>query len=226
MAYEPINWVNLVTPLNARNFNHMEDGIAEADIESSTIAVFESLGWDNPETKIISSLMAFIGEKIGQDLWEITYPVGSYYETTDSELDPNVNWGGTWLLETEGQVHVSAGDNYAVAGALTNTSDGGASTVTLDVTQMPSHTHTQNAHSHGQDAHAHALREQSNSVASGSAHGRPRTDSQTQLGYGYWTSAAQPAIWGATATNNYTGGGKAHNNMQPYINVYRWHRTA
>lgn len=27
------------------------------------------------------------------------YPVGSYYETSDSNFDPNAEWGGTWLSE-------------------------------------------------------------------------------------------------------------------------------
>ena len=40
------------------------------------------------------------------------YPVGSYYETSDTTFDPNVSWGGRWVLESEGQVHVSAGSTY------------------------------------------------------------------------------------------------------------------
>ena len=40
------------------------------------------------------------------------YPVGSYYETSDTTFNPNVSWGGTWVLESEGQVHVSAGSTY------------------------------------------------------------------------------------------------------------------
>ena len=91
---------------------------------------------------------------------DIFYPVGSYYETSDINFDPNVSWGGVWVLETAGIVHVSAGTGWAVNGAPTNTKDGGnkdsivpyhthsytkppASTdgFTLKATHLPAHTH-------------------------------------------------------------------------------------
>ena len=38
----------------------------------------------------------------GQQLqaMELFYPVGSYFETSDSTFDPNVEWGGTWTSES------------------------------------------------------------------------------------------------------------------------------
>lgn len=48
------------------------------------------------------------------NLIDTLYPIGSYYETSDISFNPNIAWGGTWVLETEGQVHVSAGENYEV----------------------------------------------------------------------------------------------------------------
>lgn len=53
------------------------------------------------------------------------FPVGSYYETSDTTFNPNVTWGGTWSLEAEGLVHIGAGTTYAVG------TTGGAKTVTL-----------------------------------------------------------------------------------------------
>lgn len=32
----------------------------------------------------------------GKEYWETIYPVGSYYETSDPDFDPNVEWGGFW----------------------------------------------------------------------------------------------------------------------------------
>ena len=137
------------------------------------------------------------------------YPIGAYFETSDSTFDPNTVWGGTWVLETSGYVHVSgdasgaSSPSYPVSKANNNSgagaSDGGASTVTLQVSQIP--------------AHKHRIAYRTGVVASGTA-GMWYFDPGTA---GSWTTS--PSI-------ENTGGGGSHNNMQPYINVYRWHRTA
>lgn len=127
------------------------------------------------------------------------YPVGSYYETSDTSFNPNTAWGGTWELEAEGQVHISAGSNYAVAGALTNTSDGGEATHKLSVSEMPSHTHAIYYYN-----------------ASGNK----------SFGYNYQNKGYQSNEATSSSGIVNTGGGGAHNNMQPYIIVNRWHRTA
>ena len=68
-------------------------------------------------------------------LIDFFYPVGSYYETSDSSFDPNVTWGGTWVLEADGLVHIGAGSRYAVGDT------GGEETHTLTFNEMPSHNH-------------------------------------------------------------------------------------
>lgn len=115
------------------------------------------------------------------------YPVGSYYETSDTAFNPNVTWGGTWSLEAEGLVHIGAGSNYTVGDT------GGEETHTLTVDEMPSHNHLMGDFATGL-------------VPNGAYNGA-------------WLQA------GSKSTQN-TGGGQAHNNMQPYIVVNRWHRTA
>lgn len=82
-----------------------------------------------------------------QSIFDIFYPVGSYYETSDDTFDPNVAWGGTWYKETEGQVHVSSGRTYTVTGAdethlinpetVVGTSDGGSTDAII-----PYHNHS------------------------------------------------------------------------------------
>ena len=154
------------------------------------------------------------------------YPVGSYYETSDTTFDPNTYFGGTWVLETEGQVHVSAGTGYAVSGALTNTSDGGEETHTLVASEIPSHTHgsvslngtlTQRRFgANYQNAYGGGIVTISTSAAGSSA-------ALASQGASY---AADRANINATHEHSSVGGDGAHNNMQPYIVVNRWHRTA
>jgi titin len=112
---------------------------------------------------------------------------------------------------------------------------GGAKTVTLSAAQMPSHTHTQTAHTHTQNPHSHGVND------GGHSH-------QQYHGWGggsyvlpYWDGNSSRAIYGATsnigrysyislydtlgtnqnatATNNNTGGGQAHNEVQPYTTL-------
>ena len=143
-------------------------------------------------------------------LFDIMHPIGSYYETSDSTFDPNIVWTGTWILETEGQVHVSAGSNYTIGAT------GGESTHTLVTSEIPSHTH-----SYGERREADA--------GYVPANGHPnaiqvRTANGTAAG-GVFTDRA-PNNYYAGSFIQSTGGGGAHNNMQPYIVVNRWHRTA
>jgi microcystin-dependent protein len=83
---------------------------------------------------------------------------------------------------------------------------GGAKTHTLTEAEMPSHTHVQNPHDHDMTV-------RTSSTAGGAA---PMAGSVSGSG-GTDTSNIQ----NTTAVNQNTGGGGAHNNLQPYI-VLRW----
>lgn len=147
------------------------------------------------------------------------YPVGCYFETSDTSFDPNVSFGGTWVLETAGQVHVSAGTGYAVSGALNNRSDGGSKDAIV-----PYHNHefTQPTISSNTSGYyiLGAIQQLSwKSAASGSA--------VTRLA----SSTGAISRDGAKATGgavHYAGtsGNATNANLQPYIVVNRWHRTA
>ena len=152
------------------------------------------------------------------------YPIGSYYETSDTSFNPNTTWGGTWVLETEGQVHISAGTDYSVSGALTNTSDGGNKDAIV-----PYHRHYVSAVSGAitGGGHQHWLDKTDNSLSGGGTYARTR-GAGTATAYGYNTSWETHSHDLPAHYTNYEGtsGNEVNANMQPYIIVNRWHRTA
>lgn len=104
------------------------------------------------------------------------------------------------LPDLRGRIPV--GRNAGTFGTLGAT--GGAETHTLTEAQMPSHTHIQNSHGHS-------------FFGAQTGQNLPFTNTGN-----VWThflnnyQYSQPAVGGTVATNQNTGGGQAHNNLQPY----------
>jgi microcystin-dependent protein len=162
--------------------------------------------------------------------------VGTTYGVGDGSLTFN-------LPNLKGKIPFgkdSAQTEFDVVGEV-----GGAKVVTLDVTQIPAHAHTQNAHSHTQDAHNHI---QNAHTHTQDAHthvlnGGSTDDTTSPFPYVDASSAsvaviAVTGINSATATNQNTtptnqvatatnqntiatnqntGGGLSHSNLPPYI---------
>lgn len=148
-----------------------------------------------------------------EDTLERFWPVGSIYPSVVS-ANPAVTLGfGTWVAFGSGRaiVGVDPGDSDFDAAEKTS----GAKTVALVESELPAHSHAVNdpQHSHVQGV---------NSATTGGTSGyTPDTSTNTRVNSGYSTS---PASTGITIAN--TGGGGAHNNVQPSIAVYLWKRTA
>lgn len=96
---------------------------------------------------------------------------------------------------------------------------GGTQTHTLSTTEMPSHTHTQNAHTHTQTAHNHAVgRGSGNSTLNVYNNGMASTpNSVADLDSTNFIKNRTAVNQNTTATNQNTGGGLAHNNTQPSL---------
>lgn len=77
--------------------------------------------------------------KINSAIMDLFYPVGTYYETSNIDFDPNVAWGGTWVLDSQGKVTVSQDTTDSDFDTLGET--GGEKKHTLTINEMPSHSH-------------------------------------------------------------------------------------
>lgn len=141
---------------------------------------------------------------------QAVYPVGSIYTSVNS-TNPNTLFGfGTWVAFGTGRALVGFDSGDSDFNSAEKTS--GEKSHTLSIAEMPSHTHIQNAHTH------------SLLVAWGATVAQNR---RYETGTGY-LAGANPYTGNAndaTATNQYTGGNGAHNNVQPSIAVYFFKRT-
>jgi len=124
------------------------------------------------------------------------YPVGAVYISVSSTSPATLFGFGTWAAFGAGKCLV--GLDSADADFDTAEETGGAKTHTLQTSEIPSHTH---ALQYAGYYHAE--------------HGTFGADTHWMFNGDY--------IGDATGA---TGGGGAHNNVQPYIVVYMWKRTA
>lgn len=109
--------------------------------------------------------------------------------------NPGTLYGGTWVAWGSGRVPV--GVNTSDTDFKTVEKTGGAKTHTLTVQEIPNHAHDLNAVNEGVDN------------PNGGYHPG-------------WTFNKQ---YTAQVMSASTGGGQAHNNLQPYITCYMWKRT-
>jgi microcystin-dependent protein len=177
---------------------------------------------------------------------DAVFPIGCIYASATA-VSPATLFGGTWAAIGAGKVLVGyqAGDpDFGTLGAT-----GGEKTHTLTTPEIPSHTHTQNAHTHGvtdaghthvQNSHTHpSIQVQGGTTAattgthimtSTATGGSSRVATSPEAANAA-TAVNQSATTGvtvnnATAVNQNTGGDGAHNNLQPFLVVQLWTRTA
>lgn len=166
--------------------------------------------------------------------WVAAYPIGCIFVSILA-TNPNTLLGfGTWAAFGAGRVPVGQDTGNVAFDVLEET--GGEQDHTLTTSEIPSHTHTQNAHTHTQNAHTHTQNAHSHNfpVRSGAVVASADAVSRTGATLTSLPTADATAVnqnttavnQNATATNNNEGGSGSHNNLQPYIVVKMWKRTA
>jgi len=141
----------------------------------------------------------------------LIYPIGSIYSSTVS-TNPNTLFGfGTWVAYGAGRVLIGqSGAGLYVAG---NTG-GSADAIVV------SHTHTATVTDPG---HTHTLPQSTEAQGGGDNGGRATTDSGSTRTP---TMSPNTATTGITVANSTTGSSGTNANLQPYVVVYMWNRTA
>lgn len=153
------------------------------------------------------------------ELIDKIYPIGSYYETSNGSFNPNNEWGGTWEEDTPGLVTVAlynlSHPSTSGVGVQINLGEVvGEAYHKLSVEEMP-------AHSHGITTWKNTDDTTWGSGASSTVDGAFANVFST--GDGSIQTTGDNSHWHGI---NMEGLSEAHNNVQPSIGVYRWHRTA
>lgn len=175
------------------------------------------------------------------------YPIGSVYISIN-HTNPGTIFGGTWERFGNGKVLVGVDENDTDFSTVEHS--GGEKEHALTTAEMPSHSHGLNNHTHSLNNHTHNLGTLTTSQHEGHRHATYRTQNAASgtARYAAQYSANNPGetelggqhthtISGTTQGNNgstgvssgnttATGSGESHNNLQPYITVYMWLRTA
>jgi hypothetical protein len=137
------------------------------------------------------------------------YPIGSIYSSTVS-TNPNTLFGfGTWVAYGAGRVLIGNGSGFTAG----NTG-GSADAIVV------SHTHTATVTDPG---HTHVLPNSTEAQGGGDNGGRATTDSGSTRTP---TMTPNTATTGITVANSTTGSSGTNANLQPYVVVYMWNRTA
>ena len=144
---------------------------------------------------------AFVAAALG-----LAYPIGAIFSSTSSS-NPATSLGfGTWTAFGEGKVLIGVGTGFA----------GGATGGSADAVVV-SHTHTATVTDAG---HTHDYIKTTRQGASGPLENGGEWDAVQS------TVASNSATTGISVSNSTTGVSPTNANLQPYVVVYMWTRTA
>lgn len=174
-------------------------GFAGAGLNTSNLS--HIAGYTDNGTKIKDVSKSVLQSWLGvsdSDLLNRIYPVGSVYITYNNN-NPGNFLGGTWEQFGQGRTLIGqgTGNDGSTSMSFTSESTGGEYNHKLTTSEMPKHAHE-------------------------SYHWASSTTAGWLSGMLYY---GQKGTAGGRATST-TGGDSAHNNIQPYITVYFWRRTA
>ena len=172
---------------------------SKADLANTSQVVTAATASAGTNTNQVATTAFVTAAMTAATINNLVYPVGSIYINATVATNPATLLGvGTWVAYGEGRVPVgkAGSGTFDTLGAT-----GGAETHTLTLSEIPSHNHSNGSYDRLLLQNGQATIHETDGSA-----GEPNLASS-----------------GAIAA---AGGGAAHNNLQPYIVVYMWKRTA
>ena len=188
------------------------------------------------DSKVDEKINELINKDNTNNLFLKMYPVGSIYVTNES-ANPGSIFGGTWVAFGAGRTIVGVDSTQTEFATVGKT--GGEKTHTLTLNEIPSHNHgsktltgTFEARRYGTSGVGTDIiigggRKGFTGIVSGSGGAWSGSHATINAGHRETTGVYTDVVTiNATHTHNSEGGSQAHNNLQPYITVYMWKRTA
>lgn len=193
----PLPYHNISSTYKSLQANTVLEMYYTSNYDGNNTPAFVIVG--NP---IVLSSNNYIIYADGKNVTDTIYPVGSLYWSSKS-TNPSSLFGGTWV-QIKDRFVLACGDTYKTVGAT-----GGASSVTLSVSNMPSHYHsftpsgTVSSHYHGLNGHTHSFTP-SGSISSSGQH------------YHYFEFRDDSASWSTTKSG--TNVNAYHSSGSQYVN--------
>lgn len=129
------------------------------------------------------------------------FPIGTYYTCMSLTFDPNADWVGTWVRDTDGLVLKSD---------ITPDLTGGELEHSITIDEIPAHTHTTRRCI----------------PKNGTATGVRGNDNMTSRADRIASSSNLDIKTGTRTTTSCTNTSNSHNNVQNSLICIRWHRIA
>ena len=161
------------------------------------------------------------------DTMKKIYPVGSIYMSTVSTNPATLFGFGTWEAMPAGRVLLAQGKSSWGTTYNAGSTDGEA-THQLTVGELPSHGHsasTNNVNQNGNIGWLQAGKDYDFSGVFATSYKNHGANVGNGESTGVWNCIFD-STHSHNVTINNTGSNQSHNNLQPYISVYIWKRTA
>ncbi len=191
--------VNLILSVGMPNFFIGVDGRVSVGMKPNIALPLGNKGQLEVDGMIYSKGQPVMQSHVGQIIMSTTLNTAAKVQAI---------YGGTWVAWGAGRVPV--GVNTSDTDFSTVQKTGGEKTHTLTTAEMPKHKHT--------------ITFYNDDFSNGGDAGQSFESKKNSPGLTYDVAYMQGA-WTYSKVSE-TGSGSAHNNLQPYITVYMWRRTA